>query len=361
MPTDVVQTIEQFDALKGEWESVYDQDSAARVFMSWPWIRAYLPIVRRRPLFLCYRPSDATSYAAFLPLALDGFPRRRALLNRDIYPFGNPAGDYAGLIAKPAHERDAIEAFSQRLSGGRWDNFYAHDVVDERVFALIHELSPGDFRVASLADTPCPYIPLPSTWDEYLQTRLHKRFRGELRKSIRLVERLPDFRVALIDRHNVERTVDLTLQFSQVRYRSSPRYRREQRALLLNCFETGCLLGVGLWSGSALLASVIAFTDARRRELCAYKTAFNPKFADISPGTAATAYMIRHAIENRFDVYDFSRGGERYKSYYGTQLRYTHHYTVTRVGVRTALGNAVRPLIRAPGRVAEKVLSRVPA
>ncbi|MBV9277935.1 MAG: GNAT family N-acetyltransferase, partial [Candidatus Eremiobacteraeota bacterium] len=162
-------------------------------------------------------------------------------------------------------------------------------------------------------------------------------------------------------RHNVEATVELTLRHAQARYRNSPRYRREQQALLLNSFERGCLIGIGLWSGSALVASVLAFTDTRRRELCAYKTTFNIKFADASPGIAAAGFMIRHAIDQGYEIYDFSRGGERYKFLFGTLLRYTKHFTVTRLGARSAFGNAVRPFIRAPGRLAEKVLSRVPA
>ncbi|MBV8726836.1 MAG: GNAT family N-acetyltransferase [Candidatus Eremiobacteraeota bacterium] len=331
------------------------------MFVSWPWMRAYFEVATRRPLILCYRPANENSFVAFLPLAIDGFPRSRALLNRDLFPFGNPHGDYAGMIAVPEHEREALRAFRDYLAAEHWDNFHAHDLHDERMTALVESFSPDRFRTATRAETKCPYIPLPSTWDEYLRTRLKKHFRGDLRRSIRLVEALPDFRAEVIDRHNVERIIDLTLHYAQSRYRNSPRYRREQRALLLNCFRTGCLVGMGLWTGSSLLASVLAFVDHHGREFCAYKTAFNPEFAKYSPGTVVTGFMIRYAIERQFQVYDFSRGGERYKSLFGTALRYTRHHTITRNGVRSAIGNAVRPFIRAPGRVAEKILSRVPA
>ena len=360
MPIDVVESAAQFEPLRDVWESVYDSDSQAQVFASWAWIRAYLPVTRRRPFILCYRPAKEASHVAFLPLAIDGFPRRRPLLNRDLYPFQHPHGDYAGLLARPEHEDAALQAFSAFLTDERWDNFHAHDLCDARMNTLLESFSADRLRTVTLAETKCPYIPLPATWEDYLRTRLHKHFRHDLRRSIRLVETLPEFRAELIDRDNVELIVDLTLQYAQSRYRNSPRYRREQRALLLNCFQSGCLIGMGLWTGTSLLATVIAFVDGRGRELYAYKTAFNPAFAKYSPGTVVAGFMIRYAIENGFKIYDFSRGGERYKSLFGTALRYTRHHTLTRSGARAAIGNAIRPFVRAPGRVAEKLWSRVP-
>jgi len=43
-------------------------------------------------------------------------------------------------------------------------------------------------------------------------------------------------------------------------------------------------------------------------------TGFDDKFAKLSPGKVMVGYSIRYAIENGFQVYDFLRESERYKS-----------------------------------------------
>ena len=361
MPIDVIESADRFDALRPQWDAVYDRDLQGRVFLSWAWLRAHLNVTRRRPCIFAYRPPGDDAYRAFLPLAVEQFPSPVTPLGRDIYCLGNPSADYTGLIAEAQHEEAALAGFSEQLQAMRWDNFHAHDVSDERLTRMISTLPPDRFRELTLPQTKCPYIPLPSTWEEYLQTRLNKRFRGDLRRNIRAVKALPDFQIELLDAGNVEEVADLTLRFSQARYKNSPRYRYEQKALLIGCMRTNCLVGMVISTGKTPLATVLAFVDARRHELCAYKTAFNPLYASFSPGTVVAGLMIEHAIQSGFKVYDFSRGSERYKFHFGPELRFTHHTSVTRVGVRSSIGNAVRPLARIPVRITEKLLSRLPA
>jgi len=361
MPVDCIADLQQIDALKSDWNRIYRADAHAQIFLSWAWLRAHLPTMRRRWFILAYRAGVDAPYSALLPLASESFPAGSALLNRDLYLMGSPYADYTGLLADPAGEEVALREFGRHLRGEAWDNFYAADVMDPRLGRLMKALADKDAQLVDRGRTTCPFIPLPSTWDEYLRGYLTKHFRAVLKSRIRRIESLPGFRAVAFDADNVRFHIDKTLEFAQHRRPNSPGYRKDQRTLLLNCFASGSLWGLALWCERGLLSTVIAFPDRCKGEFAVYKVAFNPAFASLSPGTAILGLSIKYAIENGFRVYDFTRGAERYKFLFAKQIRHTYHLSVTRPSVRCAIGNAVRPLIRMPVRLTEKLLSHRPA
>jgi CelD/BcsL family acetyltransferase involved in cellulose biosynthesis len=140
--------IDQLDAERGRWETLERLDPHATIFTSWRWLRAYLPIARRRWSILVLR--DGAEAVAYLPIARDG-----SVFDRELYLGGNPYADYTGMIAHPAHEEAAVARFAAALAGERWDAF----------------------NMCETDVTHCHSVALPPTWEEYVAQKISAKTR----------------------------------------------------------------------------------------------------------------------------------------------------------------------------------------
>ena len=335
MRVEVLDDLSGLDRIRDDWERVYERDPNSNVFVSWAWTRALLTVMPRRWFILLVRNND-DQFVAFLPLASEAFPRWGPRLERDIFLAGNPMADLNGMLALPSSQEAAITALSHHLRAMPWGTFQATDVSDPRLVQLFASLPHDDFRPVTFVKkdaAPCPFLRLPSSWDEYLMT-ISKRFRHLLRTSIRRVSEVPGFRMEVGTVANIEGHVESCIRLSEMRWRNGRVYRTQQRALLLECFRTGCLWSLMLWSGRQPVAVLLALVDGRSCVFATYKAAFNPQFADLRPGIAVAGLAIQHAINHGFTVYDFLRGGETYKLRFGCDIRYTRHLAVMRTGPR---------------------------
>ncbi len=342
MQVDRIEDLGELDRIRPSWERLYDADPNSQVFLSWAWTRALLTVTSQRWFILAVRDVE-NEYVGFLPLVSQAFPRVGPSLDRDLLLAGNPMGDLNGLLARPDCEAAVLASLAQHLSAMHWGTFRATDVADPRLVTLFESL-PGAFRPIAFMKketSPCPFIALPSSWDDYLHS-VSKRFRYEMRRSIRDVSALPNFRTEIGTAANIAQHIDRCIEMSELRWGNSRRYREAQRALLTECFRTGCLWSLTLWSGQEAVATILALLDGRGRIFCGYKIGFNPRFADLAPGNALMGFAIQFAIEHGFKTYDFLRGAESYKFRFGCEVRYTRHFGVTRSGPRHAVLNGVR-------------------
>ncbi|MBV9973054.1 MAG: GNAT family N-acetyltransferase [Candidatus Eremiobacteraeota bacterium] len=343
MQVERIEDLAELDRVRDDWERLYDADPNSQVFMSWAWTRALLTVTKQRWFILAVRDEHG-DYVAFLPLAIRAFPSWAPAVDSDLLLAGNPMADLNGLLARPDCEAAAVSALTEHVRKMRWGTFHATDVSDPRLIQLFQSLPTDDFRPISFVkkdESPCPFVRLPKSWDDYLHT-VSKRFRYELRKSIREVSSLPDFRMENGNAENIERHIDLCIEMSEVRWRNSRRYREQQRALMRECFRTGCLWSLTLWSGEEAVASILALLDGRGRVFSGYKIGFNPRFAETAPGKAIMGFGIQFAIAQNFTTYDFLRGGESYKLRFGSDVRFTRHFGITRSGRKHAVLNGAR-------------------
>ena len=56
MNADIITTIEEFEALKDNWDDIYRVDDHATVFMSWPWMRGWIEGETGRWVVIGLRP-----------------------------------------------------------------------------------------------------------------------------------------------------------------------------------------------------------------------------------------------------------------------------------------------------------------
>lgn len=326
------------DRLREAWDSAFRADRYATVFVTWAWIRAWVEVAPHPHWsVLAARERPGSAWIAFLPLSIRCNPSRlRIDQPREIHMAGDPAADYTGFVCHPDYETHAIEALAdyvyERLP---WDRLRLREVNDPRLDVFLRRLPRLGAMVREKPGTCCPYIPLPSTWDEFLQQHVSYESRKSLRKKMRIVER--ECRLTELTRENAREQIEALLQLAAMReYHADPvnlvRFRRTFRAAA----DAGFARVFVIWHGSQPIAGLGAFVDDKACSLGFYLTAFDEAYAHYSPGRVVNALAIKYAIDNQYRVLDFMRGAEAYKFQFGAQRRFTRNVTVLRRRLRTA-------------------------
>ena len=332
MHVDFVNRIEDFDRLQPAWESTYAADSHAHVFCSWIWLRAWFEVCTHPWFVLAARPNATGDYTAFLPMTATPSSThhngQEAVLHMGAWPFA----DYAGFVCANRQAEEALPAFARFLQDRLpWRRLHAADVMDPRVERFLQSFSGSDYQAQHRESTACPCIHLPESWDAYLQS-ISSKARYHLRRCLRDITNLPDFRVTEPQYDDVERHIETLLTLWQGRWGTRTecdldRYRHMFRRTQA---DGGLWLRI-FWIGETPLAGLAAFIDPAQQSFYCYMTAFNPEHERLAPGKAMFAYAIQDAIAKGYRFFDLLRGGEDYKcSRLGATMRFARTTVLNR-------------------------------
>lgn len=339
-----VDTLDEFDRLREDWAAAYKADSHATVFLSWVWLRGWFEVAPYEWLVLAIQSNSTSSPVAFLPLGIDA-SRRRLQMG------GAPWADYTGFVCIPEYQEKALKAFAGFIQRQlQWDGFCMRDVSDPRLDLFLRHFSEKSFHIQEKKGISCPYIPLPNSWEHYLRNSVSRRTRKNLRRYLRRLESRSDLQVTPVREDNLEHQIETFLALYQMRWgEQSERAFRRFRTIFRRCFESNSLWLTVLWAADTPIAADAGFVDRDKKVFSSYLGGWDDGFADLSPGDTLSAYAIRYAIENGFQVYDFLRGAERYKFSFGAEERFNRDVIIARKSLRLAarkLVRRVRPVFR---------------
>jgi CelD/BcsL family acetyltransferase involved in cellulose biosynthesis len=314
---DALLSLESFDDLLGEWAELFAADDRATPFQSPAWARAWSRhwSGKAEPWVLVVR--DGRRLTGLLPLWSE-----RIVGLRLLRAAGDPA-DYCDLLARP-DARTAVEAAVARELRRRdreWD------------VLVLSELPPGSttaaaveragLRSAHRSVMRCPGLPLPDSFDEYLST-LTSRRRTNLRRHLRYLDdgelelRLPapEELPAAIDRWQALRV----RQWHAMGKRMIPAHATPNlRNLLLDVVTELVPAGLALvWEfvrAGEVVGSFVNFCDDHT--FYQYLGAFDPEAGRYGIGKIATGEGIRSSIAAGRRYYDFTRGDEPHKYWFG--------------------------------------------
>ncbi|MDB5073752.1 MAG: N-acetyltransferase family protein [Candidatus Eremiobacteraeota bacterium] len=348
-----ISTLAELDAHRERWETLERLDRHATVFTSWRWLRAYLPVSKRRWSVLVLR--DGSEPVAYLPVAYGGW-----LLDRELFLGGNPRADYTGMIALAAHEPRAVAEFAAALARERWDGFNACDVRDPRIEAIVELLAGDRFSVCSADATRCLSVALPPTWDEYVATKMSAKTRvNTLRVERRLAEALPNFRISEATAADVDAHIEAVVRVHLKRWRGNIASARTGfGGMFRNAFDLGLLRAFVYWDGDTPVAGAAAFLDELQSSFGLYMIGFDEAYAKLSPGKGIVGRAIRAAIESGYKRFDFLRGDEPFKQNYADEVTLTRHFRVTTPGLRSSALSFARPKLQALKTAVANVMYR---
>lgn len=310
-----------FDTLAGEWGLLLRQSVGHTPFLTPAYQRTWWKHLGTGDLWVLAVREDGT-LLGIAPLFCSPGEGERALRIVGCVE----VSDYLDFIALPGREAEVIATvldFLQSADAPPWDVLDLCTVPSSS--PTLHLLPEQARRLGwecevSLHDV-CPIVHLPPTWEAYLAS-LDRKDRHELRRKLRRAEALEGLRWYIVGpEHNLEAEAEdfLTLMAKSSRAKEAfltPPMRAFFRELIHEAFAGGWLqLAFLEWEGTKLSAYLNFVYNNR---VLVYNSGLDWR-ADpgLGAGIVLTAYLIRHAIAEGREAYDFMRGSEDYKYRFG--------------------------------------------
>ncbi|MGC8945396.1 MAG: GNAT family N-acetyltransferase [Anaerolineae bacterium] len=330
-----------FDALADEWTALLRRSATDVPFLTPSYQQAWwrhLAEVEAGPAapFLCLvTVRDGAELVGIAPLCRAHRPEGPTLQ----WVGCVEVSDYLDAVIAAGREALVWEATLDALTGPsapRWARMDLCSIpaASPTLAALPALAQQRGWAVETEVQEVCPVLSLPSTWEEYLAS-LDRKDRHELRRKLRRAEALDGLRWYIVgSEHDLEVEIEdfLALMAQSTRAKAeflTPPMRAFFRELMRAAFAEGWLqLAFLEWDGRKLAAYL---NFVYRNRVLVYNSGLDWR-ADpgLGAGIVLSAFLIRHAIAEGREAYDFLRGREDYKYRLGGKDVPVYRVVVTR-------------------------------
>jgi len=321
-----------FDRLAGEWEALLHRFVGDTIFLTPAYQRSWWRHLGEGDLLLLTvrENGELVGVAPLFSLEREG---RRLLQTVGCVE----VSDYLDWILAPGRETAVLEALLDFLGGFvAWDEMDLCNIHrDSPTLALLPALARARGWSASVeVQEVCPVVNLPATWEAYLAS-LGRKDRHELRRKMRRVEAMEGLRWYIVGPEQdleAETEAFLRLMAASTAEKAAfltPPMRAFFRELARIAWDAGWLQLSFLELEGRRLSSFFNFVYNNR--VLVYNSGLDWQvYPNLGAGIVLTGFLIRHAIEEGREAYDFLRGGESYKYRFGGKDVTVHRILVTR-------------------------------
>ncbi len=238
--------------------------------------------------------------------------------------------DYLDFIVRSSDLMEFTETlldFLSKTNEPAWQVLDLYNLPDSSptLAALEAAANKLGWRCSQTQLQPCPYIPLPETWEEYLQ-KIDKKQRHEIRRKMRRAEEYetPVRWYIVDDENSLDQEMDdflgLMAQDPEKARFLTDVMRTQMKSAVHTAFRAGWLQLAFLLVGDRKAAGYLNFDFAGH--IWVYNSGLNFEFRELSAGWVLLGHLLQWAIENKRICYDFMRGSEDYKYRFGGINRY---------------------------------------
>lgn len=321
MEISVVADSRALEGLREEWGDLLEGCTGATIYQTWEWNDAWWKHFRagkRLYLLQARRNGRLIGIAPFYVSRHYNMPLRRLAL------LSTGSADYLDVIATDERAYDVCGAFLRYLDRtGGFDLADLQQLSPDsllRIHAGTLETAPELSRHAAVvAQEPCPFLPLPPSWQEF-SGRLGKKMRSNIGYYDRLLTRtFEDVSTRLAGPEEIEEGLSALFALHQRRWNA----RFLPGVLGGGATQAFHRLAAERFSGRGWLKLHLTTIGGRpvaalycfvyRRRYYYYLGGFDPDLARYSLGTVLTARAIEDAIDEGCELFDFLRGAEPYK------------------------------------------------
>lgn len=327
-----------FAALQAEWNALLRRSRFDTVFLTYEWQTTWWQHLGEGELWIvALRRTDNDELVGIAPLYLVVNDAGRWAGKRKLNLVGCiEVSDYLDIIAAKGWEDAVYAAFVAWLCSNEAPAWDVLDLCNLPQDSLTHQrfadhLDPAAFQVEISQEDVAPQFKLPLHYETYLQERVEKKQRHEIRRKQRRAERETAVHFHFVGpEDNLEAEMDdfAALQRASREDKAefmTPEMRRFFTAMARRMQEAGWLRLCFLSINGEKAAALLSFEYNRRFLL--YNSGYDPEaYAHLSPGWVLLAYTIQYAIAVGCRVFDFMQGDEEYKYRFGSE-----DYAVMRV------------------------------
>lgn len=300
-----------------DWTNLVEEDPEGTFFHTSRFLKLYWEE------FGAPQPRIAFVQADAEPQAVAAFDLREGTL---AFLGGSEVTDYMGPVGTAAADSAAKELMAALASLDGWDRADLRGLRRDGRWLLALAEAAGDAGLSPHVspDGVAPYLDLPGTFDGYLAGLQGKQRHEIRRKDRRLREAFPDARVVDSTPDTVAADLD---RFVELHRSSSGEkgkfmvpgmelfFRRLADALL----PDGTFRLSFLEAGGKAIAGAVGFRDGKRFRL--YNSAYEHGQGPVAPGMVLVAELIRAAIDEGCEGFDFLKGDLGYKYRFGPRPR----------------------------------------
>jgi len=349
------------------WDELAREDARDGFFRTSGWYLSWIDHVRRdaRPFVVVARNSEG-KIVGLAPLCRV-MHRDHWLPIRGVTSAGREvvSGDFLDYLAAPDTRAEVLAAILEFLweVRSRWGLLIVGEAAGggDLHRAVESFATARGLPVRIQEERICPYIELPSSFDEYLASFSKKR-RHELRRQMRVLLEKSGAQVEVrTEPRQVAENLDTLIQLHAGRWNRAHQSGNMDRPGFVRFLKQTCAeppAGAGprlylLKYEQKPVAALLIFYFGQSALL--YSMGWDPEsdVAQLSPGIMLVAWSIRDAIANGMKHFDFLRGDEEYKSHLTKSARKT-------ITILVGRSHSARAYLQAL-RVKDLVKQRFPA
>ncbi|WP_146585926.1 GNAT family N-acetyltransferase [Puniceibacterium confluentis] len=351
----VIDTYEGFQALRPGWMALQARDPEGTIFLSWAWLdAAFRAAPGQWRVLVAHGPDRNAGPVCVMPLRLRvHWSRSRSEFQTEIEAGGRLLySEYTGFLCDPAFEDTAIAAIARRLQTLPWSTLsLRYESSRNRAALFAQSFADNDFDVSfrpymindgATDNLLCPHVPLPGSYETWLQTMPRPGTRQKIRRFSRRFLTNGDWHISFATARTFRRDVDILLGFWQEKWLASKgaeaaaKVAANYRLILETALKIDCLFLPVLWQGDRPLGALGHVVDHEMDRLHFIVAGRDTGSDAAAIGLLLHAESIRWGIENGFADYDFCHGNEPYKYSFGARDLRVSYFTIR----RKALGNS---------------------
>jgi CelD/BcsL family acetyltransferase involved in cellulose biosynthesis len=248
---------------------------------------------------------------------------------------GTPQADYNNFIISEKKEK-CIQYFLEYLKEvpEKWDCIELTDVPQDSI--CLPSLRKVSDEIEAIED--CPYLPLPSSFEAFMESLSYKK-RKYVRRGLRKLE--SSFNVELTDCSQTESYIDGMHALFELHQKTWAAVGqkgvlcdsavREFHLELAEAFsQKGWLCLHTLKLSDAPVAVEYGFRYGSK--YYAYLPGLDPKYREYSAGNMLFIKIIEKLIKDNVKIYDFLRGSEAYKHYWNAIPKPNYRIVISKPG-----------------------------
>jgi len=321
-----------FPDIKDEWLALEKNGQIPTIFQTYDWVESWWKHLGFRGVKIVLAAYDGNELIGIAPLYISKLSVKGVPLFNVMRLIGAGESDYQAFILKGGREEVALRELLDYLRRFKWDIFWLSDVHPETATnRLIPELLKATgYYYTSQQHTPCPYIQLPKTFEDYKQA-LSRNSRRNLTKFCNRVETLDGIKY-----RKVQKAEDLSEAMETFFHLHQSRWQKlgqegalaEKEVRIFHLEVASRLLRYldlrQLKLKDRVIATTYSYDFNSSREV--YLPGMDMEFEYYSLGFVMMAYGIRNAIECGLQEFDFMRGDEEYKFHFTKTVRHNMRY-----------------------------------